>query len=69
MRFIRKEHIVTTIFNKDLTKENEILTVFTNLLEQRINFSMVMRKYQPFQQNYFNISFEKVRIRKNTSNR
>jgi len=62
MRFIRKEHIVTTIFNKDLTKINEINTVFKNLYEQRIDFSIIIRK-NTLHDN-FSISFEKVRIKK-----
>jgi len=62
MRFIRKEHIVTTIFNKDLTKKEEIATVFQNLLDHRISFSMTMKKHLPLQYDSFNINFEKVRI-------
>lgn len=64
MRFIRKEHIVTTIFNKDLTDEQEILLVFTNLLNERIEFSMTMRKFAPHEHDYFKINFDKVRIKK-----
>ena len=64
MRFIRKEFIVTTIFNKDLTDEQEILTVFTNLFNERIEFSMTMRKYMPTNYDYFKMTFEKVRIKK-----
>ena len=64
MRFIRKEFIVTTIFNKDLTDEQEILTVFTNLSNERIEFSMTMRKYMPINYDYFKMAFEKVRIKK-----
>ncbi len=63
MRFIRKEYIITTIFNKDLTKKDEILTVFKNLYAYRISFSMTMKKYMPLQHDYFNMSFEKVRIK------
>ena len=56
MRFIRKEYIVTTIFNKELTVKDEILTVFTNLFDHRINFSMIMKKYMPLQCDFFNIN-------------
>jgi len=64
MRFIRREYIVTTIFNKDLTVGDEITTVFTNLYEYRIDFSLIMKKFLPQQSEYFNINFEKVRIKK-----
>jgi len=68
MRFIRKEYIVTTIFNKELTEDDEIITVFTNLYQYRIDFSLIMKKFQPQQSEYFNITFEKVRIKKINNN-
>lgn len=64
MRFIRKEFITTTIFNKELTEKNEILIVFNNLLNERIEFSMTMKKHLFHQQDYFNINFERVRVKK-----
>ena len=68
MRFIRKEHMVTTIFNKDLTESDEILTVFKNLYKYRIGFSMIMRKLLPQQGEYFNINFEEVKIKQINEN-
>lgn len=64
MRFIRKEHIVTTIFNKELSDEETIRTVFTNLYSHNVNFSIIIKKFIPYQQEYFNINFEKARIKK-----
>jgi len=64
MKFIRKEQIITTIFNKELTDPDEILIVFKNLLNHGIEFSMIMKKFMYHQQDYFNMSFEKVRIKK-----
>lgn len=64
MKFIRKEFIVTTIFDKELTEKDEILIVLTNLLNERIDFSMIVKKYMPQQQDYLNMSFEKVRVKK-----
>ena len=64
MKFIRKEFIVTTVFDKELTEKDEILIVLKNLLDERIDFSMTMKKYMPLQQNYFSINFEKVRVKK-----
>ena len=64
MKFTRKEFIVTTIFDKELTEKDDILTVLKNLLNERIDFSVIMKKYMPYQQDFFNISFEKVRVKK-----
>ena len=68
MRFVRKEFIVTTIFNKELTDKEEILLVFNNLLNERIEFSLIMRKYMPIQADYFNMNFEKARVKKVNEN-
>lgn len=64
MRFVRKEHIITTIFNKELLDKEEIRTVFKNLYEHRINFSIIIKKFMPSEQDYFNVNFEKVRVKK-----
>ncbi len=64
MKFIRKEFIVTTIFNKELTEKDEVLIVLKNLLNERIDFSLTMKKYMAHQQDYFDMSFERVRIKK-----
>ena len=64
MKFIRKEFIVTTIFDKELTDKSDILTVLNNLMNERIDFSMTIKKYMAHQQDFFNMSFEKVRVRK-----
>jgi type II restriction/modification system DNA methylase subunit YeeA len=62
MRFIRKEHIVTTIFNKELEDSETIRTVFTNLFTNSVDFSIIVKKYMSYQEDYFNISFEKARV-------
>jgi hypothetical protein len=64
MKFIRKEFIVTTVFDKELTERDEILIVLKNLLAERVDFSMNIKKYMLMQQDYFNMSFEKVRVKK-----
>jgi len=64
MRFIRKKHIVTTVFNKDLTEIDEIKTVFINLQKYRIEFSMKMSSVKGQTFNYINLNFEKVRAQK-----
>ena len=63
MRFIRREQVVTTIFNKELSDEETIRNVFNNLFSHNIDFSMTMKKYMLHQQDYFNMSFEQVRVR------
>jgi len=62
MRFIRKEHIVTTIFDKVLSDEEMIMTVINNLHIHAVDFSIIMKKYLSYQEDYFNITFEKARI-------
>lgn len=64
MKFIRKEYIIRTAFNRELTEKDEILTVLKNLLNERVDFSLIMRKYMPHQQDYFNMNFERVRVMK-----
>ncbi|MHA1470341.1 MAG: hypothetical protein ACTSSP_07240 [Candidatus Asgardarchaeia archaeon] len=64
MRFIRREHIVTTIFNKELSDIDTIKIVFKNLYDHRIEFSMTMKKWLPHQEDFFNLDFEKVRVLK-----
>jgi hypothetical protein len=60
MRFIRKKHIVTTIFNKEIEDEETNKLVFTNLHSHAVDFSIIIKKYLPYQEDYFNISFEKA---------
>jgi len=62
MRFIRKEHIVTTIFDKVLTNEDTIMLVINNLHSHAAEFSIIMKKYMSYQDDYFNITFDKARI-------
>ena len=64
MRFIRKEHIVTTIFNKELEDEETIKTVFDNLHSHAVDFAVIIKKYISYQEDYFNITFERARVTK-----
>jgi hypothetical protein len=64
MKFIRREHTITTIFDKELTEEEDIQIVLKNLYDHRIEFSMDMKKYEPANYNYVRMHFEKVRIKK-----
>ena len=68
MRFIRKEHIVTTIFNKEIEDDDTIRLVFTNLHSHAVDFSVIVKKYLTYQEDYFNISFEKARVIKVNDN-
>lgn len=63
MRFIRREKIVTTMFDKEI-KDNETLDiVFRNLLDHKVEFSCIIRKYFDSEYNYRKIEYEKVRIK------
>jgi hypothetical protein len=64
MKFVRKECIVTTIFDKQITERDEVLLILNNLLEERIDFSMTMRKYYPDDSDYFVTNFKRVRVKK-----
>jgi hypothetical protein len=64
MKFIRKEYIVTTIFNKELSDIDVIRGIFDNLCSHEIDFSIIIKKFLPYQQDHFNINFEKARVKK-----
>ncbi len=64
MRFIRKEQIVTTIFNKDVEDNETISIIFTNLNKHNVNFSMVTRKLLPNCNDYINLTFDNVKVKK-----
>jgi hypothetical protein len=64
MKFIRREKIITTVFNKELTEEEDIQTVFKNLNEYKMEFSLIVRKFLPQQYDYINTSFNTVKIKK-----
>ena len=63
MKFTRREHIITTIFDGEVVDNKVIRTIFENLNEHRIQFSIFMRK--PLEdQNFTCLSHPKVRVRK-----
>ena len=64
MRFIRREQITTTLFNKDITDEESIKSVFINLHSKNIDFSMTIQKLNIYGNNYTNLNFDNVRITK-----
>jgi hypothetical protein len=63
MRFIRKEKIVTTIFNEDLADEEDIKVVFKNLYDYKIEFSIILRKCTP-SHTYITLNFDNAKIQK-----
>lgn len=64
MRFIRQEHLVTTICNKKLTDLDDIKTLLYNIKKASIEFSLVVNKES--HNNYYDqqFSYEKVKIKK-----
>jgi len=64
MRFIRQEHLITTVCDKEVLKVDVIRKVLSNLLKERIEFSLSMRK--KFQNSEFNrtLSYDKVKVHK-----
>ena len=64
MRFIRREHIITTICNTEILEEEIINSLLKNLKERGIEFSLTIKKYFDSSYGYKNIIYDKVRIEK-----
>ena len=64
MRFVRKEHIITTICNEKVIEEETITTLLNNLKKERIEFSLTLKKYFPSVGDYKEIFYNKVRVKK-----
>ena len=62
MKFTRKEHIVTTLFDKEVSDENAII-IFKKLDEHRIFFSISLKKYL-LNEDFTCVTHERVRIKK-----
>lgn len=62
MRFIRKEHIITTICNEDVHDDDSIKNLLSVLKDNRLEFSVTYRKYFSSMGDYKNISYSKARI-------
>ena len=65
MRYVRKEHIITTICNEDVMDDNVISGLLSNLKENRIEFSLSVRKFFPSLHDYKNTYYSRVKV-KNT---
>lgn len=63
MRFVRREHIITTICNEDVTEDDVIVSVLNNLKSNRIEFSLTVRKYFDSLGDFKDIQYSKVRIK------
>ena len=64
MRFIRKEQVITTICNEEVIDNDAITTLFNNLKEDRIEFSLTLKKYFPSIGDYKETFYNKVRVKK-----
>jgi hypothetical protein len=64
MRFIRREHIITTICNKEVSDSESIINVLEKLLELRIDFSLIIKKSFNSDYDYSTISYDKARVKK-----
>jgi hypothetical protein len=62
MRFIRKEQIITTIFNKDIDDKEIMNLIFENLYSHSIEFSITLRKYDSNNGDSFSVSYEKAKV-------
>lgn len=64
MRFTRQEHLITTVFNREITDNNVITRVLRNLKDECLEFSLSYNKL--FQSDYSShiISYDKVKVKK-----
>lgn len=67
MRLVRKEHIITTIFNKEILDDETIESVLAKLLLKKIQFSLTLRKYFSSDYDYRKIQYSKARVKKISS--
>lgn len=63
MRFIRQEHIVTTIINRDISDVDTIKDVLENLLKSSIFFSLILQKTFQSDYTYHTMSYTKSRVK------
>jgi hypothetical protein len=63
MKFVRKETIVTTVFNKEITELDEIKIILNNLYNNKVEFS-IMFKRNVFNKDTMFLSMEKAVIKK-----
>ena len=63
MRYIRKEHTITTICNEDVSDNKVIVSLLSNLKNNRIEFSLSIRKYFPSLNDYKNTYYNKVKVK------
>jgi len=64
MRFIRQEHITTTICDKKLSDIEIIKTLLENLMKSRLDFSLTIKKHFQSDYGYRTVNYEKARIKK-----
>lgn len=63
MRFIRKQHVITTICNEDVTDDEVVASVLNNLKANRIEFSLTIKKYFSSISDFKDMQYNKVRIK------
>lgn len=64
MRYIRKEKVITTICNEEVTENDIVVSLLDNLKNNMIEFSLSVRKYFPsLQYSHKNVQYNKVKIK------
>jgi hypothetical protein len=63
MRFVRKEHIITTICNEEVSDNDAITTLIKNLKEDKIEFSLTLKRYFASIGDYKEMFYNKVRVK------
>lgn len=69
MRIIKKEHIITTVFNKDFSiidgdDLETVRIIFKNLQEHRVEFSTIIFQPTSIIGEHIRLSYDKVRVLK-----
>lgn len=64
MRYVRKEKVITTICNEDITENDIIVSVLNNLKNNMIEFAISVRKYFPsLHYSHKDVQYSKVKIK------
>lgn len=62
MRYVRKEHIITTICNEDVTEDDVINSVLDSLKSNMVEFSLNVKKYFPSCYDFKYTYYSKVKV-------
>ena len=68
MKFVRQEQIITTVINEKVSDKEEIKIILNKLKENKITFSLSIRKHFNSDYDYHIINHSKTRVKKVNEN-